>query len=71
MQGLIINASKVARMLKITHDDIYNEVRRIKKKSKAEANSRPTISPEMFIEGLSANEEASPPPPWLSLPLPS
>ena len=54
MQGLVEKASRVACSLEITRSDIYNEVGRVKQKSKAMENSLPTVSPVMF-------EEASPP----------
>jgi hypothetical protein len=54
MQGLVEKASRVTCSLEITRSDIYNEVGRVKQKSKAMENSLPTVSPVMF-------EEASPP----------
>ena len=53
MQGLVEKASRVACSLEITRSDIYNEVGRVKQKSKAMENSLPTVSPVMFGEASS------------------
>ncbi len=47
MQDLVEAATKVAAVLEINHDDIYNEVRRVQKEHKAAVNACATVSPEM------------------------
>ncbi len=58
MQGLVEAATKVADVLEINRDDIYNEVKRVQKEHKAAANACVTVSPETS-ESLAMADDAN------------
>ena len=58
MQGLVEAATKVADVLGIDRDDIYNDVRGVQKEHKAAANACVTVSPEMS-ESLAMADNAN------------
>jgi hypothetical protein len=57
MQGLVEAATKVAAVLEINHDDIYNEVRRVQKEHKAAVDACATVTPETS-ESLAMADDA-------------
>ncbi len=74
MQELVEQAAKVAGVLKINRNDIYNKVRRVEKERKAAAHANvcATVSPEMsesfavqnasVVTATVSSNEASPSP---------